>query len=195
MGGVMFRNGWAVVAAALLFGCAGTREGLDFAAVSQINAAPKNGQGRIVVLRETQVTGSMDGGYPVSLDGQPMGDLKTGTFLVRDIPAGRHELLVSLWSFPGETKQEVSIAPGRTYFYTANMSERGKAMMVGSMAGLAGLAVTAVATSGNNNTGPVDFVLLDEAAGRQMISQLRLAEGAAENGVLAPRPPGGVENR
>jgi hypothetical protein len=195
MGGVMFRNVCTFVAAALLFGCAGTREGLDFAAVSQMNGGPKKGQGRIVVLRETQVTGSMDGGYPVSLDGQPMGDLRTGTFLVRDTPAGRHELTVSQWSFPGVTKQEVSIASGRTYFYAANMSERGKALMVGSMAGIAGLAVTAVATSGNDNAGPVDFVLLDEAAGRQMISQLRLAEGSAENGVLAPRPAAGVEKR
>jgi hypothetical protein len=191
----MFRNLWVVVAAALLFGCTGTREGLDFGAVSQMNGTPKKGQGRLVLVRETQVTGSMDGGYPVSLDGQPMGDLKTGTFLVRDIPAGRHELKVSSWAFPGETKQEVSIVAGRTYFYSANMSERGKALMVGSMAGLAGIAVTAVATSGNNNAGPVDFVLLDEAAGRQMVSQLRLAEGSAENGILAPRPQGAVENR
>jgi hypothetical protein len=191
----MFRNLCTLVAAALLFGCAGTREGLDFAAVSQMNGAPKKGQGRLVLVRETQVTGSMDGGYPVSLDGQPIGNLRTGTFLVRDVTAGRHELKVSEWSFPGETKREVSVAPGRTYFYTANMSERGKALMVGSMAGLAGIAVTAVATSGNENAGPVDFVLLDEAAGRQLVSQLRLAEGAAENGVLAPRPPGGVESR
>jgi Protein of unknown function (DUF2846) len=175
-GGIMFRHVWTVVAAALLFGCAGTREGLDFAAVSQMSGSPKSGQGRLVLLRETQVTGSMDGGYPVSLDGQPMGDLKTGTFLVRDVPAGRHELSVSPWAFPGTTKQEISIASGRTYFYTANMSERGKALMVGSMAGLAGLAVTAVATSGNDNAGPVDFVLLDEAAGRQMVSQLRQAQ-------------------
>jgi hypothetical protein len=191
----MFRNVWAVVAAASLLGCADTKEGLDYAAVSQIKGGPKNGQGRIVVLRETQVVGSMDGGYPVKLDGQPMGGLRTGTFLVRDIPAGRHELTVSLWDFPGDTKQEVSIAPGRTYFYAANISERAKAMLVGSTVGIAGIVVTAAATSGNSNPGPVDFVLLDETAGRQMISALRLAEGAAENGVLAPRPPGGVENR
>jgi hypothetical protein len=100
----MFRILCTVVAAALLFGCAGTREDLDFAAVSQRNGGLKNGQGRIVVLRETQFVGSMDGGHPVSLDGQPIGDLRTGTFLVRDVPAGRHELSVSRWSFPGVTK-------------------------------------------------------------------------------------------
>jgi Protein of unknown function (DUF2846) len=194
-GGVMFRNGWAVIAAVLLFGCADTREGLDFAAVSRTSGGPKNGQGRIVVLREITIVGSADGGYPVKLDGEPIGDLRTGTFIFRDRPAGRHELSVSKWDFPGVTKQEINIAPGRTYFYEARLSERAKAMTVGSFAGLAGLAVTAVATSGDSNPGLVDFVLLDEAAGRQMISELRLAEGAAENRVLAPRPPGGVENR
>jgi Protein of unknown function (DUF2846) len=191
----MLRSPCVLILAGVLFGCADTKGGLDFGAVSQMNGVPKNGQGRIVVLRETQVVGSMDGGYPVKLDGQSMGGLKTGTFLVRDIAAGRHELTVSRWDFPGDTKQDISIAAGRTYFYAANISERGKAMAVGSMAGIAGIVVTAAATSGNSNAGPVDFVLLDEAAGRQMISQLRLAEGAAENGVLAPRPPGGVESR
>jgi hypothetical protein len=48
--------------------------------------------------------------------------------------------------------------------------------MVGSMAGLAGWAATAAATSGSDNTGPVEFVLLDEAAGRQMVSELQLAQ-------------------
>jgi hypothetical protein len=173
----MFRNLWVVVAAALLFGCAGTREDLGFSAVSQRNGGLKNGQGRIVVLRETQFVGSMDGGHPVSLDGQPIGDLRTGTFLVRDVPAGRHELSVSRWSFPGETKLGLSIASGRTYFYQANLSERSKALMVSSVAaGLAGWAVTAAATSGSENTGPVEFVLLDEAAGRQMVSELQLAQ-------------------
>jgi Protein of unknown function (DUF2846) len=191
----MFRNVCMLVAAASLFGCADTREGLDFAAVSQAKGGPSQGQGRIVVLREITIVGSADGGYPVGLDGQPMGDLKTGTFLFRDAPAGHHELSVSKWDFPGVTKQEINIAPGRTYFYDAKLSERAKAMTAGSFAGLAGIAVTAVATSGSDNPGPVDFVLLDEAAGRKAISELRLAEGAAENRVLAPRPPGGVENR
>jgi len=172
----MFRILCTVVAAALLFGCAGTGADLNFAAVSQRNGGLKNGQGRIVLLRETQFVGSMDGGHPVSLDGQPIGDLRTGTFLVRDVPAGRHELSVSRWSFPGVTKLDVNIASGRTYFYEANLSERSKALMVGSMAGLAGWAVTAAATSGSENAGPVEFVLLDEAAGRQMVSELQLAQ-------------------
>jgi hypothetical protein len=192
----MFRSVRASIATALLLsGCASTQEGLDFAAVSQTSGGPKNGQGRIVVLRETAFVGSMDGGYSVSLDGEPMGDLKTGTFIFRDRPAGRHELSVNRWDFPGVTKHEFSVAPGRTYFYAAKMSERAQALLAGSFAGLAGLAVTAVATSGSSNPGPVDFVLLDDAAGRQAISELRLEEPAVENRVIAPRPPAGVDNR
>jgi hypothetical protein len=56
------------------------------------------------------------------------------------------------------------------------MSARGKAVTAGSFAGLAGIAVTAVATSGESNQGPVEFVPLDEAQGRQAISELRLAK-------------------
>jgi hypothetical protein len=172
----MFRTVCTFVAAALLFGCAATRDGLDYSSVSKTYGGLKNGQGRIVLLRESAFVGSMDGGYPISLDGQSIGDLRTGTFLVRDVTAGRHELSTSQWAFPGTTKLEIGITPGRTYFYAASMSERGKALMVGSMAGLAVFAVTAVATSDKSNPGPVDFVLLDEAAGQQMVSQLQLAQ-------------------
>jgi hypothetical protein len=163
-----------LIATTLLFGCA--RDGLDFASVSQTSGGPKNGQGRIVVLLEKGYGGVLDFGYPVSLDGEPMGELKTGTFLYRDRPAGRHELSVNQWDFPGVTKQEITVAPGRTYFFMTRQSERGKAIAVGGFGGLAGIAVTAAATSGNANPGPVDFVPLDDAAGQQAISELRLAK-------------------
>jgi hypothetical protein len=38
------------------------------------------------------------------------------------------------------------------------------------------MAVTAIATSGSSNPGPVDFEPLDEAAGTRAISELRLAK-------------------
>jgi hypothetical protein len=171
----MFRRVFVLIAAALLFGCA-TRDGMDFPSVTQTNGAPKNGQARIVVLLEKGYAGVFDFGYPVALDGEPMGELKKGTFLFRDRPAGRHELSVDQWDFPGATKQEITVAPGRTYFFLTRMSTRGKALTAGSFAGLAGIAVTALATSGDSNQGPVEFVPLDEAAGRQAISELRLAK-------------------
>ncbi len=171
----MFRTVGVVIAAAVLCGCASTRDGLDFASVSQTYGGPKNGQARIVVLLEKGYAGPFDRAFPVSLDDEPIGQLKTGTFVYGDRPAGRHELSVNAWDFPGVTKQEINVAPGRTYFFVTRQSDRSKAMMVGSFVGLTGMAVTAIATSGSSNPGPVDFVPLDEAAGRRAISELRLA--------------------
>jgi hypothetical protein len=73
---------------------------------------------------------------------------------------------VNQWDFPGVTKQEVNVFAGRTYFFVTKQSERSKALSVGSFAGLTGIAVTAIATSGNSNPGPVDFEPLDEPPGR-----------------------------
>ena len=176
MGGVMFRTVCTFVAAAFLFGCAATRDGLDYSSVSKTYGGPKNGQGRIVVLLEKGYAGPFDHGYPVSLDNEPIGELKTGTFVYGDRPAGRHELSVNQWDFPGVTKQEVNVVAGRTYFFVTKQSDRSKALTVGSFAGLTGMAVTTIATSGSSNPGPVDFEPLDEAAGTRAISELRLAK-------------------
>jgi Protein of unknown function (DUF2846) len=173
----MFRTICTFVAAALLFGCAATtRDGLDYSSVAKTYGGPKKGEGRIVVLLEKGYAGVFDQGYPVSLDNEPIGELRTGTFVYGDRPPGRHELSVNQWDFPGVTKQEVNVVAGRTYFFVTKQSERSKAMKVGSFAGLTGMAVTAIATSGNANPGPVDFDPLDEAAGMRAISELRLAQ-------------------
>jgi hypothetical protein len=172
----MYRTICAFVGAALLFGCAVTRDGIDYASISQTYGGPKNGQGRIVVLLEKGFAGAFDHGYPVSLDNEPIGELKTGTFVYGDRPPGRHELSVNEWDFPGVTKQEVNVTAGRTYFFVTKQSDRSKALTVGSFAGLTGMAVTAIATSGSSNPGPVDFMPLDEAAGMRAISELRLGK-------------------
>ena len=138
--------------------------------------APQKGQGRIVVLWDQGFNDALDHGYHVSLDNEPIGILRTGTFIYADRPAGRHELSVNEWDFPGVTKQEVNVASGRTYFFVTKQSERSKAITVGSFGGLAGIAVTAAVTSGSSNPGPVDFVPLDEAAGMRAISEFRLAK-------------------
>jgi hypothetical protein len=165
---MMFLRVLALMVTTVLLGCA--RSGLDFASVSQSTGAPKNGQTRIVVLLEKGYSGVLDHGYPVALDGEAMGELKTGTFLLGDRAAGRHQLSVDEWDFPGVTRQEITVAPGRTYFFLCRRSPRGNAV---ALAGLAGMALSAA--SGDSNPGPVEFVPLDDAAGRQAISELRLA--------------------
>jgi hypothetical protein len=162
---------------AALSGCVTAREGVEFASISRSTGAPKAGQGRIVVLREAGYAGIIDQGYSVALDGEPMGELKTGTFLYLDRPAGRHQLSVDELGFPGVTRQDISVASGRTYFFIVKPSQRSNALYAGQVfGGLAGLAVTAVATSQVDNPGPVDLVALDDAAGRQAISDLRLVK-------------------
>jgi hypothetical protein len=173
----MVRIVFVLATTVALFGCAATREGFDFGSVSQTAGAPKNGQARVVVMWEKGYGGLFDQGYAIALDSESMGELKTGTFLFRDLPAGRHQLSVNLWDFPGVTRHDIAVAPGRTYFFLARQSERSKALATGqTFGGLAGFAVTAAVTSSDSNPGPVDFVPLDDAAGQRTISELRLAK-------------------
>jgi hypothetical protein len=164
-----------LIAAAMLFGCAPTREGAQFASISQTLGPPKAGQARIVVLRDKGFAGLIDHGFAVTLDGRPMGELKTGTFLYADSPAGRHELGVKVFAFPGDTRHQFAVSTGRTYFFSAVVSERAKALQGPQVAGgLIGFGIAAAVTSDDKNPGPVDFVPMDEAAARQAIAELRL---------------------
>lgn len=163
------------IVAVVMSGCATTQTGVDFASLSQKIGAPKQGQARIVVFRE-QAYGLIDPGVGVKLDGQPLGDLKIGTYAYADRPAGRHQLSCESAAFPGVTQQDINVTAGRTHFFVAKPSERARTLAVTSaVGGLAGLAVGTAITSGDSNPGPIDFVPLEEGAARQAIAELRLA--------------------
>jgi Protein of unknown function (DUF2846) len=162
------------VIAMFTFGCAATRDGADFVSLTRSVGPPKAGNARIVVLREKAYAGVIDQGWSVLLDGEPMGELKTGTYLYADRPAGQHELSVKQWDFPGVTRRSFTLASGRTYFFLTILSDRGKAISAAtSFGGLTGFAVASIATSGDTNLGPVDFVPMEETAARQTITELR----------------------
>lgn len=172
---------WRVVAlpivAVMMSGCATERSGADFVSMSQKVGPPKAGQARIVVFREKGYGGIADEGWDVKLDGEPMSDLKTGTYTYADRPAGRHQLSSTMALFPGVTQLDVGVASGRTYFFLARPSDRSKALNAMSAAGgLAGLVVASAITSGDSNPGPLDFFPLEEGVARAAISDLRLAE-------------------
>ena len=178
MGGAMI---WRVVAlpivAVMISGCVTERSGVDFVSMSQKVGPPKAGQARIVVFREKGYGGIADEGWDVKLDGEPMSDLKTGTYTYADRPAGRHQLSSTMALFPGVTQLDVAVASGRTYFFLARLSDRSKALNAMSAAGgLAGLVVASAVTSGDSNPGPLDFFPMEEGAARAAISDLRLAE-------------------
>jgi len=177
-GGVML---WRVavlsIVTVVISGCVTARNGADFASTSQKIGPIKPGQARMVVFREQAFGGLMDQGWDVKLDGQPMGDLKTGTYVYADRPAGRHQLSSESALFPGVTQRDITVAAGRTHFFLARLSERARTLTATSAAGgLVGLAVGSAMTSGDSNPGPLDFIPLEEGAARQAISELRLAE-------------------
>lgn len=172
-----WRSVCALLIAVLLGGCETERNGLDYAGMTQRIGPPAAGRSRIVVLREKGYAGITDPGWDVKLDGGPMADLKTGTYVYLDRPAGQHQLSATAAMFPGVSQREFSTQAGRTYFFLARPSDRSK--VLGGMAaggGIAGLLVGAALTSNNSNPGPLDFFPLEEDAARTTIAELRLTQ-------------------
>src|SRR5262249_13951483 len=100
-----------------------------------------------------------------------------GTYVYSDRPAGRHELTASMSLFVGETHFDIAAESGHTYFVLARPSEKAKTLNAMSAAGgIAGLVVGAAVTSNNNNQGPLDFFLLDEAAAKDAMNDLRYSD-------------------
>src|ERR1700730_3393535 len=129
------------LAAASLVGCASGRIGADYATVTQKVGPPKAGQARIVLLQE-KASGLGYCACDMKLDGDPMGRLKPGTYLYADRPAGHHQLLAAETMFPGDSKRDITMESGRTYFFLAKVSERHNALTGMTVAGgLAGMLV------------------------------------------------------
>jgi hypothetical protein len=106
-----------------------------------------------------------------------MGKLMVGTYAYADLPAGPHQLVASETLFPGDTKRDFTTAPGRTYFFLVKSSARRDSMTgMSILGGLAGVAVAAVATSGDPNQGPGEFIPLDEPTARTMLAELQLVD-------------------
>ena len=167
----------SVLMVVMISGCAPARSGAEFAALSQIIGPPKTGQARIVVFREQAYGGLFDVGWDVKLDGQTMRDLKTGTYVYADRPAGRHQLSSSMAMFPDVTQRDFTVAPGKTYYFLARLSERARALNSASaVGGLSGFVVASVVTSEDSNPGPLDFIPLEATAAREAISAIRLAD-------------------
>lgn len=138
---------------------------------------PKPGQSRIVVLREKGYAGLTDPGWDVKLDGGPLAELKTGTYVYVDRPQGPHQLSATAALFPGVSQRDISTQSGRTYFFLARPSERAKVLNgMSAGGGIAGLLVGAALTSNNSNPGPLDFFPLEEDAARATIAELRLTQ-------------------
>jgi Protein of unknown function (DUF2846) len=168
-----------LVAVAIVAGCAGpTRTGARLDDLRKTIGAPKAGQARIIVLRDKAFPGLFDTGWKVHLDGTPMGDLKTGTFIYSDRSPGPHRLS---FERPGDLSRashhEFTAVPARTYFFRLELNEKGRLVEAGSTsAGLAGLFISSAISAAADERGLFDFIPLDEAAARDAMADLRLAE-------------------
>src|SRR5579859_5526629 len=89
-----------LLAAAGLAGCASSPAGPTYASLMQTMAPPKGA--RVVIMRrEKGFMGLGDRNIPVKIDEVAAGEPATGSFVLRDVPAGRHQLASDLWDFPG----------------------------------------------------------------------------------------------
>src|SRR5262249_24330145 len=138
------------------------------------------GHARIVVFREKAYGGLFDQGWDVKLDGEQLSELKTGTYVYADRPAGRHQLTSTAAMFPGVTRYDITVVAGRTYFFLAKVRERAAKLNAMSAAGgLTGLVVASAMTAGDANPGPLDFFPIEETAARAMLTDLRSVEPAS----------------
>ena len=161
---------WCVLAVAMA-GCA-TDSGPDFANLSGKLGPPRGGQARLVLLRESSIE---LGSYNVKLDGTPLSGLKSSTYIYADVAAGTHQLTADEIMFPGSSQHPVAMQPGRTYFVLVKRSDKSKTLMVmGAVGGLTGWAIGAMATSKNENPGPLDFVPMDAAAAKSVMAEMTL---------------------
>jgi hypothetical protein len=174
---MLLRGLMLLMAAALLSGCETTaRSGLDYSETLRKVGPPKAGQARIVVLREKGYGGLADAGWGFSLDGTPFNDLKTGTYVYADRPAGPHQFVAEEAGFPGVTRIDFSARSGETLFFVARMSERKSAVIANASTGVLGYGLTLAMTAGYKNQGPMDFLALDDTAARTTIAELKLAQ-------------------
>ena len=174
---MFWRGVLLMVVAVTLTGCVTERNGLDYVAMTQKFGVPKAGQARIVVLREKGYAGITDEGWELMLDGAPLRELKTGTYIYTDRPAGHHKLSATMHLFNGVSERDIAAESGHSYFLLARPSDRSKTLAAMSNAGgLAGLVIGAAVTSNNANQGPLDFFLLDDAGARDAMTDLQLAD-------------------
>jgi hypothetical protein len=174
-----WRMALAAVAVAVVAGCASPeRTGASFDTLAKNIGAPRAGQARIIVLRDKAYPGIFDVGWQVKLDGAPMGDLKTGSFVYRDRPPGSHVLTFErTGDLFRASHNSFAAAPGRTYYFRLDINDKGRGIEASAIvAGLAGALISSAAAAAADDRGLFDFTPLDGAAAREAMAELRLAD-------------------
>jgi hypothetical protein len=159
----------AFAVAAVLTGCA-TQSGPPLSSLATVGGPPK-GMARIVVVRPEKgyKFGWGDRAFPVKLDGEPLGELMTGSFAYLDRPGGSHQLSAEFWDTPGVTRRDFTAVSGRTYYFKASLNEKVDDIRVVSMISPVGGLVAAAATYDDGH-GPIDLTPISEAEAKQAIA-------------------------
>lgn len=163
--------------AALLTGACGTaRTGATLDGLNKKVGGPGS-KARIVIVRGKDLL-MLDNGWQVYLDGAVMGDLKTGTFVYRDVQPGSHKLMFSLpGDFARASTQNVSVGPGRTYVYRIDSNTKGKAVMASAVAaGLAGYLISSAIAHSADERGFYEFILLEGEERTSALADIRLSD-------------------
>jgi hypothetical protein len=169
------RGAWVSAALLLLSGCV-TGSGTDYAGLAKKLGPPTAGQSRIVVLQEKRSNLVSYCICDMKVDGADIGKVKIATFIYADRPAGVHVLTADELLYAGQSKREIRTEAGRTYFFLIRSSKRHDAVNGSAfVGGLAGAAIATVATSGDENSGPVDIFPLDDATARTTLAELELS--------------------
>lgn len=160
-----------------LTGCAPTRTGATLDELNGKVGGPGDRQARIVVLRANDMGDVFDMGWQVYLDGTRMGDLKSGTFVYRDRPAGPHNLAFArAGDLSRASTRDFIAASGRTYVFRLEMNEKGQLVQSsGAVAGLAGLLVSSAISDASDKRGFFDFTLLEGEYAKQALADIHLA--------------------
>jgi hypothetical protein len=164
----------AFALAAALAGCLTAQSNAPLSSLATVGGPPK-GMVRIVVVRGEQASpvGAL-AGFPIKLDGEPLGELAIGTFAYLDRPAGAHQLSSEIWGNPGVTRIDFKAAAGRTYYFRASLSQKANEVAVVGMISPIG-GVIAAAASYDDRHGPVDLTPISEAEAKQAIAAAQAA--------------------
>lgn len=124
----------ALVAAALLSGCAGVPMATPEADMAAKQYRPDPGMAALYVYRNETFGAALK--MPVLLDGQPMGETASKTYLYRQVAPGQHVVTAKT---EGDSTVSIDAAPGATYFVWQEVK-------MGMMAGRSELHVVDAAT-------------------------------------------------
>lgn len=103
------------LAVSLLCACAARGPTLDPTALHR--AAPGDGEARLVFFRTRDNPLYLARQAALSVDGEKIGGVSYGAFLVQDIGAGHHRLWADMWDMPGRCELVLDAAAGETYYF------------------------------------------------------------------------------